>query len=204
MALDGTELFDKLDAWSAALFLGGGVLYAVLVANRILMTYTAMAVPHASTVAWLGWILVSLGLLGLYPALVDRRPYLARIAAVVAVVPGVCSAVVAAGELLDAAGILTEAPGLLGLAPFAAFVTMYLAFALFGVTVLLADVHPTAVGVLMLVSAVGFPLFMTVLSGLPSYVANGVNLVAYLGVGLLLWTDGVGPAEVDPPVDQTA
>lgn len=199
-----TGWFGRLEAKTPILFLVGGALYSVLVANRILTTYTGTSFELASTIAWVAWVLVALGLLGLYPTLVDRRPYLSRAAAAIAVIPAVCSAIVVVGETIKAAGIISEAPGLLGLAPFAAFITMYLVFALFGITTLLADVHPKSVGVLMLVSAAGFLLFMTLLSGLPGFIANGVNLIVYLGIGIILLNTDVPTAEVGPSADPTA
>lgn len=199
-----TGRLELLEAKSPILFLAGGALYAVLVINRILTTYTGTSFEPASTIAWVAWILVALGLIGVYPTLVDRRPYLSRAAAAVAVIPAVCSAIVAVGETIKAAGIISEAPGLLGMAPFAAFITMYLVFALFGITVLLADVHPKSVGILMLVSAAGFPLFMTILSGLPGFIANGINLIVYLGIGIILLNTNVSTAEVEPAADPTA
>ena len=76
--------------------------------------------------------------------------------------------------------------------------------ALFGLTVLLADVHPTALGVLMLVIASLFPLFEIVLSGLPGFVPNVIELVAVLGLGVVLLTTGVPADGVEPPTDTPA
>jgi len=202
MAADGGKL-----AWlgenAAKLFLVGAALYAVFVANQVLTTYTGTSYWFASTFAWAAWILVPLGVLGLYPALVERRPYLSRAAAVVTVIPVLCSAIVFTGEIVEAAGILSEAPGVLALTPFVGIVTFYVALALFGVTVLIADVHPKAVGVLMLVIASLFPLDRTVLSGLPGFVPNGVELVAILAIGLVLLTEGVPTDEARTPAGPT-
>lgn len=196
--------FGLLEAKAPTLFLVGGALYAVLVANRILGTYTGTSFSLASTFAWAGTVLVPLGLLGLYPALVERRPYLARVAAGVAVILALSSSIVAVGESIEAAGLLSEAPGPLALTPFVAIISMYLGFALFGIATLLADVHPKAVGILMLVNASVYPLFMTILSGLPVYVANGVNLVAFLAIGLTLLTADLPTDGIEPPADTTA
>jgi len=189
------ELFEEN---ASTLFLAGGALYAVFVVNRILSTYTGTSFTYADVFAWVAWVLMGFGLLGLYPALVERRPYLSRVAAALLVVPIVCSATVAIGTgVLEPTGVLTEPPGPVALAPFAAIVTMYLAFALFGVTALLADVHPRAVGIIMLAVALLYPLWMTVLSGVPTFVANGLDLVAPLAIEVVLLTadvrsDGVG------------
>lgn len=194
-----------LEENAATLFLAGGVLYAVLVVNRILSTYTGTSFTYAAVFAWVAWVLIGFGLLGLYPALAERRPYLSRVAAALLIVPIVCSAVVAIGTgILEPTGILTEPPGPVALAPFAAIITMYLAFALFGIATLLADVHPKALGVIMLAVALLYPLWMTVLSGVPTFVANGIDLVAYLAIGVVLLTADVPTDGVGTPADPAA
>jgi len=195
---------ESLEAKAPILFLVGGALYAVFVAHKVLLTYAGTSFTLANALAWLTWVIVSLGLLGLYPALVERRPYLTRAAAVVAVIPALCSAIVTVGKIFKAAGMFSEPSGPLGLIPFVAIVTFTLSMLLFGVTTLLADVHPKPVGVLMLVSASVFPLFMTVLSGLPDFVGNGLSLVAYLGIGVVLQMAGVPTDGVEPPADTAA
>lgn len=193
------------EANAAKLFLAGGVLYAVFLANQILATYTGTSFQFAETFAWTATILFPLGLLGLYPDLVERRPYLSRVAAVVAVVLAVSSIVAAVGVgILRPAGILTEAPGPLALTPLVGIGTLYLSFGLFGTTALLADVHPKAIGILMVVTASVSPLFMTVLSGLPQFLANVINVVAYLGIGLILLTAGLPTYGVEPAAETPA
>jgi len=199
-----TDRLAWLEAKAPILFLTGGALYTVFVGNIVLSTFAGTSVALADTAAWVAWVLILLGTLGLYPALVERRPYLARAAAGLSVVPLVCSTIVAVGTLVEAAGILSEAPGPLGLAPFVAIFTFYPVMALLGIAVLLTDVHPRAVGVLMLVLASGFPLFWTVLSSLPAHVSNGVDLVLYLGIGLALLTGGVQADGAEPAADPTA
>lgn len=193
-----------LEENASKLFLIGGALYVIFLANRILTTYTGTSFSLASLFAWAAWILIPLGLLGLYPALVERRPYLSRAAAVVAVIPVISSAIVLIGEIIKAGGLLSEAPGPLGLTPFVAFITFSLAMALFGITTFLEDIHPKAVGILMVVIAFLFPLNMTVLSSLPDFIINGVELVAILAIGFILRTADVPTDGVNTPVDTTA
>lgn len=198
-----TDRLRLLEAKAPHLFLVGGALYAVLVVNRVLSTYTGTSFPQATIFAWVATILIPLGLLGLYPALVQRRPYLSRVAAGLTVIPIICSAIVAVGELIKAAGLLSEAPGALRMLPFVGIVSFYLVMALFGITTLLADTYPKAVGILMLVTASVFPLFFIVLSSLPAFIGNTVNLLVYLGIGIVLLNDGVSPDRAEPPTDAT-
>lgn len=180
--------FDRLESRAPQLFIVGAALYAVLVGNRILATYVGQSFPEATVFATVATILIPLGMLGLYPSLSVQRPYLARVAAAVAVIPAIGWSIVLLGGVLEATGILTEAPGLLALTPFVAIIGGYVAYALHGITVLLADIHPRAVGVLFLVAAPVYPLFLTILSGVPVFVANGIVTLCILGVGLSLRT----------------
>ena len=187
-----TGKLRTLETNISKLFLVGAALYAVFVASEILTTYKGTSIPQAETFASLATILIPLGLLGLYPVLVKRRPYLSRAAAVLIVIAALCWSILVVGAgILEPAGILTEPPGPLALTPFVGMTTLYLGYAVFGITVLLADAHPTVVGILLLVAAVVIPLFFTILSGLPLFIGNIVNLVAYLAIGFIFLTAGV-------------
>lgn len=200
-----TGTFSTLEEHVPKLFLVGAALYAVFVASEILATYSGTSIPQDTTFASAATVLIPLGLLGLYPALVERRPYLTRVAAVLVVVAAICWAIIVLGAgILEPTGVLTEPPGPLVLAPLVGLATLYPAYALFGITVLLADVHPKAVGVLLLVAAVSVPLVRIVLTGVPSFIPNVVNLLAYIGVGVTLLTAGVPTDGVEPPADTPA
>lgn len=194
-ANDGTV--GLLEANASTLFLVGGALFTVFIANAVLTTYEGSSYWFASTFAWAAWVLVPLGLLGLMPALTDRRPYLARIGAVAAVSCVLSSALVFVGELLEVAGLLSEAPGVLGLAPFVAFITFSVAMALFGIAALVADGVPGAAGVLMLVTASMLPLGLTILGSAPTFVTSGVEWLSILAIGALLRSSGAARSEID-------
>ncbi len=194
-----------LEEYAPELILVGAVLYAVFVASEILVTYSGTSIPQDTTFASVGGNLVVLGLLGLYPVLVERRPYLSRAAAVLAVIAVISWSIVVLGTgILKPLGILTETPGPLALTPLVGMATLYSAYALLGIAVLLVDVHPRAVGVLLLVAAVSVPLVRLVLTGLPNFAANVVNLLAYIGIGVVLLTADVPTDGVEPPADTPA
>jgi len=200
-----TGKLEMLEAKAPILFLLGGVLYGVGTVGLILTTYTGTSFGANTTIAALGKVFVPLGLLGLYPALVERRPYLSRAAAAVAVVPAACwSLAFVGGGILEPAGIITDAPGLLALAPYVGFVGLYVTFALFGVTVLLVDVHPRFLAALLLVYPAMAPLWMTVLSGVPDFVSSVFAVVIYAAVGVTLRNADVSTGEADVPVEPTA
>ena len=196
---------ESLEAKAPILFILGGVLYGIGTVGLIITTYTGTSFGMDTTFAALGKVLVPLGLLGLYPALVERRPYLSRAAAVVAVIPAACwSLAFVGGGILEPAGILDGAPGPLALAPFVGFIGLYVAFALFGIASLLADVHPRALAVLLLVYPAMFPLWMTVLSGVPDFVSGVYAVVIFAAIGVVLWNADISGAESEIPAEPTA
>lgn len=196
---------ESLESKAPILFILGGVLYGIGTVGLIITTYTGTSFGMDTTFAALGKVLVPLGLLGLYPALVERRPYLSRAAAVVAVIPAACwSLAFVGGGILEPAGILDGAPGPLALAPFVGFIGLYVAFALFGIASLLADVHPRALAVLLLVYPAMFPLWMTVLSGVPDFVSGVYAVVIFAAIGVVLWNADISGAESEIPAEPTA
>lgn len=200
-----TGRLRTLEEYAPELILVGAVLYAVFVVSEILVTYSGTSIPQDTTFASVGGNLVVLGLLGLYPVLVRRRPYLSRAAAVLAVVAVISWSIVVLGTgILKPLGILTEPPGPLALTPIVGMVTLYSAYALLGIDVLLVDIHPRAVGVLLLVAAVSVPLVRLVLTGLPNFAANVVNLLAYIAIGVVLLNAEIPADGVEPPAETPA
>ncbi|WP_276253065.1 hypothetical protein [Halomontanus rarus] len=200
-----TGRFRTLEVYAPELILVGAVLYAVFVASEILVTYSGTAIPQDTTFASVGGNLVVIGLLGFYPVLVERRPYLSRAAVILAVIAVIAWSIVVLGTgILKPLGILTEPPGPLALTPLVGMATLYSAYALLGIAVLLVDAHPRTVGVLLLVAAVSVPLVRLVLTGLPNFVANVVNLLAYIGIGVVLLTADVPTDGVEPLADTPA
>lgn len=200
-----TGKLDLLEAKAPILFLLGGVLYGIGTVGLILTTYTGTSFGMDTTFAALGKVFVPLGLLGLYPALIERRPYLSRAAAAIAVIPIACwSLAFVGGGILEPAGIVTEAPDPLALAPFVGFIGLYVAFALFGIAAFLADVHPKILVVLLLVYPAMFPLWMTVLSGVPDFVSGVYAVAIFAAMGIVLWNADGLTAETEVTAEPTA
>lgn len=200
-----TRWWGSLEAKAPVLFLLGGLLYGIGTAGLILTTYTGTSFGADTTFAALGKVLVPLGLLGLYPSLVNRRPYLTRAAAALTVIPIGCWSLVFVGEaVLEPTGLVTEAPEPLAVAPFVGFIGLYLAFALFGLTALLEDVHPRVLVGLLLVYPAMFPLWMTVLSGAPDFLSGVVAVVVYAGIGVVLWNADDPVTEAEVPAEPIA
>lgn len=200
-----TSKLELLEAKAPILFLIGGVLYGIGTVGLILTTYTGTSFGANTTFAALGKVLVPLGLLGLYPSLVERRPYLSRAAVAVAIIPAACwSLAFIGGGILEPTGVIDGAPGPLAMAPFVGFIGLYVAFALFGIATLLADVHPKVLVVLLLVYPAMFPLWMTVLSGVPDFVSGVYAVVIFSGIGVVLWNADIQTAKTEVTAEPTA
>ncbi len=191
-----------LERYMPHLFFAGAALYAVFVASEILVIYEGTAIPKATLFASAATVLIPLGLVGLHRSLVADRPDLSRVAAGLVVVAAICWSIIIVGDgILEPAGILTEPPGPLALTPFVGMATLYVGYLLFGATVLLADRHPRLLGVLLVIPGVSVPLVMLVLTGIPTYVPNVVNLLAYAAIGVVLYTADVPSRRVTSPAD---
>lgn len=195
-------LLNWLEANAPTLYLLGGGLYGVGTVGLFLTTYTGTSFLPDTTFAALGKVLVPLGLIGLYPSLGERRLYVSRAGAIVAVIPATCwSLAFVGGGILVPAGVIDGAPGPLALAPFVGFIGLYLAFALFGIAVFLADVHTRVLVALLLVYPAMFPVWMTALSGVPDFVTGVFAVVIYAGIGLTLWNADGSTADADVTAD---
>lgn len=200
-----TDALAWLEAKAPILFLLGGVLYGISSVGMLLVTYTGTSFVGDTTLAAAGKVLVPLGLFGLVPALLERRPYLTRAAAAVAVIPLAGWSLVLVGEvILKPTGIVSEAPAMLALTPWVGFLGLYLAFALFGIAALLADVHPRALGVLLVFYPAMFPVWLTVLSGVPDFGYGLFAMAVYTGLGLTLRTADRTTDAADVPAEPTA
>ena len=198
-----TGHLESLEAKAPILFLVGGALYAVFVANSVLTTYTGTSFSEANTFAQIGKAFIMVGTIGLFPTLATERPYLARAAAVVAAIPAIGWAFVGMVGIAEAVGLISGHPDP-AFVPFVLLITKNLAFVLFGVTVLATDIHPKVIGVLLLVWASLLPLWMTVLSGVPIFVGDIIGLLVTLGVGVALLKADIPATRSETPAEPTA
>lgn len=192
-----------LEENAAAPFLIAGGLATVFAVNTGLKTFVGTSYPVVQDVVGpLGFLLGVVGLFGLYPTLADRTPTLARIAAVVAVVPAVGYFAILVMGVGTTVGVLSYPTGPLAVIPVVVIVTMVVAFGLFGITSLRAGVRSRVVGVLLLVEAAMFLLL--ILNVVPFVLIDVGHVLSFLGVGVTLRTEG-GPSErTDPTADADA
>lgn len=98
----------SLERRSSGAFLAGGVLLAAYAAFNGIDASTAAAYPNVENVLGpAGFALGFVGLLGLYPRLVDRRPRLARAGAVCVALGTVGFSVIAVANLGQLVGVLS-------------------------------------------------------------------------------------------------
>lgn len=189
-----------LEPWSPTLWLGAGALtlvYSSLYgAEAFLGTYPAAR----DFVGPVGYVVAFVALLGLYPRVAERGPWLARLGAVLAVLG-------AAGFTLDIlanAGVVSEGAAWVNAGRLLAIlVGMTMSFLVFGVATLRSGVHSRTVGALLLAPVLVMGLNLGVVAtGLASaearFVVSGLWGLSFLALGVALGT-GDAPADRAEP-----
>lgn len=181
-----------LEKWSPTLFLVAGaivVVYSSLYgAEAFLGTYPAAR----EFIGSVGYIIGFVGLLGLYPALTDRSPKLARAGAAFAVL-GIVGFLV---SIVESAGILSgEPPAWLATSELLFILAgMVLAFIAFSVANLRSDAYSRTVSLLLIAPIVVMALNLAVvMAGLASpearFLVSGLWGLSYLAIGVTLRTE---------------
>lgn len=206
MADANTRPWQALERWSPTLFLIGGGLVAGHAAIRGVEAFTAMA-PPPDVFGPVGYFLAIVGLLGLYPALVDRAPRLARAGAAIAVVPLVGWSWFSIAAFAELAGIVAPASEIIPGSVFLVHVVgVVLTYGLFAVASLQAGSSSRLVGVLLLAPPV-LMAFLVVAAGVIGPSTVGAFIVGSLQAGVHLSIGGVlraGAAPARVPVGDRA
>lgn len=178
-----------LERHNAALFVIAGVLTGITATLSALGTYmNAADTGTGILIAPFAFALIFLGLLGLYPRLVERTPRLARVGAGFAVLGAVLAPLLALVGAVDLLGLLA------GEVPVWAYATHLLGrhsgqvgFVLFSVAVLRTDVYPRRIGYLLLAPATIMLLALTsIIVGAPQWTTPplvGIHALAMLAIG---------------------
>lgn len=188
---DGTSL----EEWSSTLFLVAGGLLAITTALWALEVFVNTDTEVTRGVfAPAGMAVAFVGMLGLYPSLVDRTPWVARAGALFAAVGivGMVGRLVAAGGQL--VGIYDAAPAWVDPFQLPFLIGIVLGFITFGVAIVRTDVYSRTVGLLLMVPGILFPVVLATVivfgGGDFPYVIhvlhNGADTLVLLGVGYLL------------------
>ena len=197
-----------LERTRSTLYLAAGLVLVVFVANTALRTYSGISYPAVHQfVGPTGFLLGTIGLLGLYRSVAASGPRLAQLAAAVAALAAIDWTITAAAGVLETAGIIPEHPTFIMVTGFVALISMVLAYGLFGIASLRTDAYRGLVSGLLLLEAVTF-VVMTANSaaglGFPLLVFEVSHLVVYLGLAITLrgteTPDGLTEPARDPTV----
>lgn len=194
---DGDVIRDAFAEKAHTLFLLAGTLMVIFAVNTYLKTFAGTSYPVIQgVVAPIGFFVGVLGLFGLYTRLTDRSHTLARLASGVTAI-----AAIGWGVIIIASVILRGEPGgPLAVAPLVTIVSMILAFGLFGAIHLRARERSRTVGGLLLLESA---LFLLVIVGVPGYLIDTGHVLAYLGIGIILWGRVVPTDGAEPTPDST-
>lgn len=198
---NATLIALEKNAW--LVYLVASIPVIVFAANTYLTTYegTSYAII-GDLIGPFGFFLGAVGLLGLYPALAERRPTLARGAAGLAVIPVVLWGLIIAQGIGELLGVWGEWTSPFVVIPPVTLVTMLLAFAVFSALVLSTGSHSWFVGGFLLLESA---MFVALIGGLISYVMVDVgHLVAFLGLGISLRITDSPSGRTGPAPDSTA
>lgn len=152
--------WELLERRSPTLFLSAGILLLGYAALNGLVAFTDMAyVTIEDVVGPAGFVLGFVGLLGLYPGLVDRNPTLARVGAVCASLGAAGFSVITLHGLAVLAGVeSTSVPGILLLLVAIGMIPGYVSF---GVVTRRSSVAGRTVGLLLFLPAVVFAAMLS-------------------------------------------
>lgn len=200
-----TRQWGWLEARSATLFLVGGGLVVIYAAVN---GTVALGDPMLNQNPFkFGYVLGFLGLLGLYPTLAERRPWLARTGAVAAVLGMVGLSVFVVKSLAALAGIVPVADPVwyrfLVPLPLTGFVVGYLGF---GLASLGADVYPSTLGFLLLIPGLIVVVMLVHISlgyasDVTAFVISAGEAMAHLAIGATLRTRSSATDRDESPTD---
>ena len=191
MAPSSAAHWSSIERWSPTLFLAGGGGVVTHAGLNGIEAFTALQTPPDVFVTT-GHLVALVGLLGLYPRLVDATPRLARLAAATAAAPIAGWTVMTVGQVLVVAGAW---PSLDAILPGAFFVALLvssgLAYGLFGAATLRRGRGSRSVGLLVLAPGALMAVLLvdsalTGLTALDGFLVGGALAVAILALGVKL------------------
>lgn len=178
---------------STLLYLAAGLL--IVVAGLFALSLESSG-PLLGTLAPAGFGFACLGLLGLYPTLVDRSPRLARAGAIFLGIGVAGALILVVGNAGELAGLYAKAPAWLDAANLLLIIGgVTLGFGIFGVGVLRTGTYSRSVGLLMLWPPVVFGVIVIIVATLilgltlPHWIHaadSGALGLVFLGIGYLV------------------
>lgn len=202
-----TSLTHSLERSSPRLFLAAGALLIVYASLNGLSVFADLATKESGVE--FGYVLGFLGLLGLYPSLVHRSPWLVRSGAAAAISGIVGITAISAVEVAQLVGITLGTPSAWPLFVFLALVGFILGYLSFGVAILRTGRYSKSIGYLVLIPGI-IVVFMFVhiavgfASDLTAFVISAGEAMAHLAIGATLRTESSQTARDVPSNDSDA
>jgi len=192
---------DAAEQWSPALFLVGGALVTTHATIQAINAFTAMTTPPDVFVTT-GHLVALVGLLGLYPVLVDRTPRLARVAGAVATVAIAGWSIMTVTQFLTVAGVVSSMTDVLpGALVVVVLASITLTYVLFGVGTLRLGGESRTVGLLVLAPAALFVVLLVAYAGMGVSAGLGVSIGG--GFALSMLALGARLRSWDRPTEHT-
>lgn len=201
---------EVIEEKSALLFLVAGGLLIVFAALLGVEAVTDRAAPE-DIFGPGGFAIAFVGLLGLYPTLADKTPWLARVGALFAAVGSVGAAGTSLGSLGSFMGVLPEdPPAWAAIFMLAMVIGMVPGFISFGVASLRTDIQSRTTGFLLLIPAIIFAVMFSgtvhsvVNDSLANLILSSGQALSHLAIGLTLRSQGLATDRPEPAADATA
>lgn len=185
--------WHSTERWSPTLFLLGGMLLAGHAAVQGIEAFTDLS-PPPDVFVTVGHLVALLGLVGLYPALVDQTPITARVGAVAATIPLVGWVAMTVAQLIAVAGAAASLNEILpGAVIMLVVVSTVFTYLLFGIAGLRVDKNSMTIGALVLAPGVLIVALLvdaavTGSSAIDGFVIGGGLAVSMLALGYRLRT----------------
>lgn len=197
-----------LERWTPTLYLVAGTVLILFPTNTALKTFTGTSYPVVGEiVAPAGFLIGVFGLLGLYPALADRTPRLARVAGVIAALSAADWGLIILKNAAIMTGLLPEIGALTAVTGIVAVSTTMLSYGIFGVAGVRTGVYQPWVRRLMMLEGLVFIHVFIILFAsisIPLYLLEIFHVITHLGIGITLWTNGTPSDRAEPAADATA
>ena len=198
---DHNAPLEALEARAPTLFVVAGMVMIVFAANTYLKTFAGTSYPVIQAViAPSGFLVGVVGLFGLSHRLADRTPRLAQGAAGIALITVVGWVAIIVNGIGKTIGVLSQPSGPLAVIPLVVIVAMILGFGLFGAAILYTGAYSWIVGALLVLESAMFLVLVLDLAPYLLLVDFG-HILAYLGIGIALWTTDVPSDSTNPAPD---
>lgn len=204
--LSSTRSWELLEKWRAWVFLGAGVLMLVGSIDLVLELLVGIETADFGVFAFFSVMVSYVGLLGLYPRLAERAPWLARVGVLLPLVPISILVVDVSALLVGANPPIGELIG--GEAVFLSlFVGLGTGITAFAVASILTTVPSRAVGGALLPYAATWFVFLGVvvvygsISDPITLLGNLAMAAGLLAVGYLLWDSARAGQHREPAAD---